>query len=127
MELSKEDFWAVVGGLEAQPDTEEMRRASRVMLRRLVTVVPEPPVPGGELVGVRLRDVSRGGVCILHHQGMPKGKQFVLRLPRAGAPELSVRCTVRHCEMVRQDVYAIGAEFSGVGGTAGPTPPNSGD
>ena len=59
---------------------------------------------------VILQDISRHGVQISHHEGMARDKQFVLVLPLS-LHTLRLTCAVRHCEMIKQHLFQIGAEF----------------
>ena len=117
MNLSHEHFLEILGSLKG-PDTasRDQRTDPRVGMRAALAIAPicdgkdaEP----GPAFGVRLQDVSEGGVAFHHHNALLRGKLFVLDLPVAGNASGGVRilCRVQHCKMVGDHQFFIGAEF----------------
>jgi c-di-GMP-binding flagellar brake protein YcgR len=109
MELSLDQFVALLQRFESNPEPQDVRRTARIVIRRHVTIVTESNAGGTEMELV-LQDISRGGVSLTHHEGMPRDKRFVLLLPTKGSRE-PIQCVVRHCEMVKQHLFRIGAQF----------------
>jgi hypothetical protein len=109
MDLPLNQFVDLLVRFESTPEPEEVRRTVRVMVRRQVSIVLESDGQKRELDLV-LHDLSRGGVSLTHHEGMPKEKKFTLLLS-AGGERLSIPCVVRNCQMIRQHMFRIGAEF----------------
>ena len=116
MQLSAEIFEQIVASLREQDEAadSEKRRKPRVGLKAArVNIVPlnsegQPESP----VSVHVRDISSEGICISDHEAMRKGKRFIVRLPRTGVSEpVMLICTVKHCRMISDDKFDIGAEF----------------
>ncbi|HEY2585883.1 MAG TPA: PilZ domain-containing protein [Tepidisphaeraceae bacterium] len=109
MALSQQELIEILQRFESTPDSHEVRRSVRVAVRRHVTILTDPEARAGE-TEVVLQDISRGGVRLTHHEAMPRGRRFLLLLPGA-AGSMGLPCVVRHCEMVKQHLFRIGAEF----------------
>jgi hypothetical protein len=108
--LSHEQLLDVLSFFESTPDPLEVRRAVRVAVRRHVTLVSDPNSDAGTREVV-LQDISRGGVRITHHEAFARDFRFQLMLPTRGGTLVAVPCVVRHCEMLKQHLFRIGAEF----------------
>ena len=113
MQLTDDDFAGLLRRWETDREKSEGRRSPRVLTRRRVTLISDPEDAILGQTELTLLDISRGGVRISHHQGMPVGKRFVLVLAAEPAPFRAI-CVVRHCEMVKFDLFHIGAEFEGI-------------
>jgi hypothetical protein len=109
MALSQQELVDILQRFESTPEPQEVRRSPRVAVRRHVTILTEPE-PGSGEKEVVLQDISRGGVSLTHHEALPRGKKFLLLLP-GPAGSMSLPCIVRHCEMAKQHLFRIGAEF----------------
>ena len=110
MALSNQQLMDVLAFFESSPDPHEVRRAARVSVRRPVTIITDPQSDAGTKEVV-LQDISRGGVRITHHDALARDARFLLLLPSRGGSSVEVPCTVRHCEMLKQHLFRIGAEF----------------
>lgn len=110
MALSQQELIDLLQRFESTPDPQEVRRNVRVAARRHVTILTDPAGHAGEKDMV-LQDLSCGGVSLTHHEAMPRGKRFLLLLPGPGDAPKTLPCVVRHCEMVKQHLFRIGAEF----------------
>jgi len=108
MELSLDQFVELLRRFEACPEAHDVRRTARISIRRRVTIITDPIL--GTQSEMILQDISRGGVSLTHHEGMPRDKRFVLLLPTPGNGE-QVACVVRHCQMVKHHLFKIGAQF----------------
>jgi hypothetical protein len=108
MELSLDQFVDLLRRFEANPEPQDVRRTARIAMRRQVTIITDP-IAGTETEMV-LQDISRGGISMTHHEGMPRDKRFVLVLPMPGERQ-QVMCVVRHCQMIKHHLFKIGAQF----------------
>ena len=110
MALSHQELMDVVEFLESAPESQEVRRAARVCVRRQVTIVTDRQTDAG-IKQVVLQDISRGGVRFTHHDAFARDSKFHLLLPARGGQLVEVPCTVRHCQMLKQHLFTVGAEF----------------
>jgi hypothetical protein len=87
----------------------EQRREPRVPVTGVVVLTADgsdqPPIHA------RLKDISRGGVGFMHHTGLARGRRMILHLPSSEGESRSVPCEVRHCTLVRDELYLIGVAF----------------
>ena len=111
MLLSEQQFDLVLKGLLAQLPPQDSRRTPRIGLRGTVRLFWVTEDPAG--LPVQLRDLSRGGIGILHYAPLSSQKQVAVGLPRLGAQPLIVMSVVQHCSLVRRDEFRIGLEFQG--------------
>ncbi len=111
MELSQQQLVSLLEQLELDRDPLEVRQTSRTVIRRHVKIIPEGHHPETPEIDVVLQDISRGGIRITHHEGLPRGKKFVLNLTAAG-DTTRMSCVVCHCEMVKHHLFRIGASFA---------------
>ena len=79
----------------------------------------------GQSVQVRLKDISSGGIGIVHSQPFDMGSQFVIQLPQPGGLTKSLLYTVVRCEASASTSgpFSIGAELSCVLKSDGAVPP----
>lgn len=110
MEISYQQLLDVIRIFESSSGPDESRQTARLALRRPVTIVIDPQAVDGKQEVV-LQDISRGGVRISYHEAFPRGKKFSLLLPATTGGHLTIPCTVRHCEMINQHLFRIGAQF----------------
>lgn len=110
MELSYQQLLDVLRIFESSAGPNEMRHTARISIRRNITIVTDPQTDDGKHQVV-LQDISRGGFRITHHNAFPPDKKFWLLLPSPAGGELSIPCIVRHCEMLKQHLFQIGAQF----------------
>ena len=110
MEFSPAEFDELLRQFELKGSADDVRTRPRVMIRRGLTIVTDPDDPSRPVADVVLQDISPGGLSLTHHTAMPPGKKFQVLLPSAHGPR-KVNCTVRHCTMVKQHLFRIGARF----------------
>ena len=118
MVISSNTFQAIVESLRSEDrtgDSRDRRTASRVGMRGRAMIMP---CASGALAtrsreaDVAVRDLSNGGIGILHTAVMRPGEQFLLLLDDGGgAAGRTVLCSVVRCEPVSRQFYAIGAAF----------------
>jgi hypothetical protein len=89
------------------------RRSPRVKLCTQVSLYPW--TCPADSFSVRIRDLSAGGIGILHSQRLPLDSQFVVRLPRAGGSgPLLLLYTVVFWEPLAEKLNKNGARFERV-------------
>jgi hypothetical protein len=110
MELPLQQFIELLQRFESSPEPEEIRRTVRVIVRRQVSIIIIDTDGNHRELDLVLQDFSRGGVSLTHHEGMPTDKKFVLVLS-VGGERLSIPCVVRNCQMIKQHMFRIGAQF----------------
>jgi hypothetical protein len=86
------------------------RRSPRLQTCTQVPIYPwdNPADP----LSVRIRDLSVGGIGIIHNQKLTLDQQFVIRLPCPQDQSLLALCTVLYWEPLALNLYAIGAQFT---------------
>lgn len=109
--LSGDDFEKVIAGLQAQTAESEGRRVPRVQIRGMATMILDHGTASALPNPVRVRDVSRGGVGIVHHEALLSGATLTLQLPYSTGATVSLRCVVRHCRAAGSDQFFIGLGF----------------
>jgi hypothetical protein len=112
VELSHQQLTEILRLFESTPETGEVRQTARLSIRRNVTIVTDPSVEDGKKAVV-LQDISRGGVRISYHEAFSRDKKFSLLLPNPAGGEIAIPCIVRHCDMIKQHLFRIGAQFDG--------------
>jgi hypothetical protein len=65
-----------------------------------------------ELMAVRIRNVSRGGVNFACNHCLEPGTLLRIDLPHEGDDEAAVLACVMHCNMTPDGLYSIGCSFS---------------
>ena len=89
---------------------QERRVLPRFRIWAPLDVEPGPDRKVGAITAW-VRDLSRGGIGIMHTQRLEPGTQFIVTLPRMdGGPERLV-CQVVYCADGAPDLYSIGAQF----------------
>ena len=114
--LTAEVFKDVIGALRSDDTSNRVldkRGSPRVGLRTRLSIVHGPTGPfEAPPVDVWLRDLSAGGIGIVHSQEMDRGTPFVAHLPRRQGGSLRVLYEVAHCKRLAKDLYSIGAKLS---------------
>ena len=87
-------------------------RAHRVSVNVQALMSPFANGTAGPMQVVTVRDISPGGgVCILQHEEIASGQQFVLQLARRAGKPLTILCTVVDCRRLDDAQFRIGAKF----------------
>lgn len=114
--LTAEVFKDVIGALRSDDNSNRVldkRSSPRVGLRTKLAIVTGQTGPfEAAPVEVWLRDLSAGGIGIVHNQEMERGTPFVAHLPRRQGTDLRVLYEVAHCKRLAKDLYSIGAKLS---------------
>ena len=117
MDLEETKFSTILHTLQA-PDSDlsvaERRTYPRIPMQKCLAVIPYRDGEEGELMEVWMRDISQGGIGLVHNQPMERGDEFLIHLPEAGT-EAKVRCRVTYCAPLMgkasQGLFGIGARF----------------
>lgn len=111
MHISAEMFESIIRGIRGDGG-DEKRKHPRVGLSGRITIAPLPPAKNQKPTTVAVRDLSPGGIGILHSQAFRPGEQFnlILKYDKSETTK-TILCTVRWSRSVGSDLYAIGAQF----------------
>jgi hypothetical protein len=117
MNLTAKQFAEIVEALHANPTDvpvsgHDKRRATRVTVQNRATIIPYADGVAGQGVGVEVRDFSARGIRFLHSSCLPRGEQFVLKMPQQTGDPLCILCTVMHCRATAEGPFSTGAEFT---------------
>lgn len=116
MNLTDEQFLEMISGITVVGEDERLgpadRRSPRFKLSTQVPVFPwEAPA---DALSVRVRDISPGGIGILHSRRMALDAQFALRLLRGESDSTLLLYTVLYWEPLAENFFAIGAQLERV-------------
>jgi len=110
MNISAEMFEAIIRSIRGDGH-DAKRKHPRVGFSGRMTIIPMPaknPKP----VQVVVRDLSAGGIGILHTEAFRVGAQFNLELKSDKTGKTStILCTVRWTRSVGSNLHEIGAQF----------------
>ena len=98
---------------EPTPDDPGRRAWPRFVLRKCMAIVPYDPKLAAEPVTVWLRDISRGGIGLIHANRLPMDSQFLLEISTANGKKVRLVCAVIYCDALHEG-YTIGARFKRV-------------
>jgi hypothetical protein len=91
---------------------DRMNHERRVLPRfRVWAPVEIVPLAGDRTVTVWLRDLSRGGMGVMHTRAMALGEQFLIRLPLIDGDPMPLLCEVVYCRGATGDMFSIGCRF----------------
>ena len=114
--LTAEVFKDVISALRSDDNSTRVldkRSSPRVGLRTKLAIVTGPTGAfEAAPIEVWLRDLSAGGIGIVHNQDLERGTPFVAHLPRRQGAALRVLYEVAHCKRLAKDLYSIGAKLS---------------
>jgi hypothetical protein len=117
MDLDDRKFSSILQTLQA-PDANlsvaERRTYPRIPMQKCLAVIPYREGEEGDVMEVWMRDISQGGIGLVHSEPMQRGDEFLVHLPEAGT-EAKVKCRVTSCAPLMgkaaQGLYGIGARF----------------
>jgi hypothetical protein len=109
MQLSVDMFQEVLAGLKGDRGADQ-RREPRVGLHDRVTIVA-PGKSGSKPVstGVWVRDLSPGGIGIVHNSPLDRGTDFVVHLDGPDGESMRATYMVQHCTPLGRRQCRIGA------------------
>jgi hypothetical protein len=64
-------------------------------------------------VTVWMRDLSRGGMGLMHTRALGAGTPFVIRLPLIDGNPMPLLCEVVYCRGATGDLFSMGCKFVG--------------
>src|SRR2546423_1174093 len=85
MKLEENRFNEIVAALrlaDKERDWEERRAYPRVPLQKCMAIIPYRAGATGESADVWVRDISMGGIGLVHMKSMEAGEEFLIRLPQ---------------------------------------------
>jgi DNA-binding response OmpR family regulator len=112
-ELSEGDRTELLTKLDASAPREDSRRAS-VRLDYRITDIPlsiDHPSGGSNRFLVYGRNISRGGLGVLHGGFIHVGSKCCVLLRQVEGPPLAVRGAIRHCRLVAGSWHELGIVF----------------
>jgi hypothetical protein len=114
MDLSPELFDQIVAATAAtlaDPMTSD-RRAPRARTAASLVVCPwDDPT---SVLSLKVRDLSAGGVGLLHRKRMALDEELVVRLPREAGDSVTVLGRVVYWEPLAPEQFAVGVHFERV-------------
>ena len=118
VELSADLLKSMLSGIKTEQGKgyAEMRRNPRVAVRYTVKIIPYINGALGQPLRVWTRDISSGGIGLIHSSPMDVGTRFIIQLPRESGKSLLLLCTVRNCTMVSDELFGIGSSFAEIAG-----------
>jgi hypothetical protein len=114
LKLSGEQFQEIISQLvsDDQDRQQDKRHEPRVGIRAQGVVTPWAlDDAGARQTPITIRDLSRGGICILSASPMPKGTRFILRLVRSQQGALLAHYEVRYSKPLTKTLFSVGAKL----------------
>ena len=114
LKLSGEQFQEIISQLvsDNQDKQQNKRHEPRVGIRAQGIVTPWTlDEVGARQTPITIRDLSRGGICILSATSMPKGTRFILRLMRTQQTALLAHYEVRYSKPLTRNLFSVGAKL----------------
>jgi hypothetical protein len=114
LKLSGEQFQAIISQLvsDEQGRLQDKRHEPRVGIRAQGVVSPWTlDEAGTRLTPITIRDLSRGGICILSASPMPRATRFILRLLRTQQTTLLAHYEVRYSKPLTRSLFSVGAKL----------------
>lgn len=120
MKLEENRFNEIVAALrlaDKERDWNERRAYPRVPLQKCMAIIPYRAGNTGESADVWVRDISMGGIGLVHMKSMESGEEFLIRLPQLIGHALML-CRVSYCAPLigesSSGLFGIGARFISV-------------
>ena len=117
MDLDERKFSTILQTLQAPDSTlsvHERRTYPRIPMQKCLAVIPYREGEAGDVMEVWMRDISQGGIGLVHNQPMQRGDEFLVHLPDQDQ-DAKLRCRVTYCAPLMgkasQGLYGIGARF----------------
>jgi hypothetical protein len=120
MKLEENRFNEIVAALrlaDKDRDWNERRAYPRVPLQKCMAIIPYRAGITGEQSDVWVRDISQGGIGLVHMRPMEANDEFLIRLPQLIGHALML-CKVSYCAPLigekSSGLFGIGARFISV-------------
>src|SRR5271156_3148231 len=113
MELSQELFDRLAGCSRMRGDKagQDRRKARRIPVTVRTTLMQLRGGALGPTVSVRLRDISRTGLGLLHTESWELGTQLVIDLPSRSDRGIWARVVVTRMQPISATLFLVGARF----------------
>ena len=101
---------------EAENGGAERRVTPRIPMHNCMAIIPFREGVESERINVWIRDISAGGVGLVHGQKMHVGDRFLLEIKPVGQLQHSIHlvCSVVYCEQLSPHLFTIGGRFKRV-------------
>lgn len=123
MHLTGEWFESLIKSVNTRATDDERRRVPRIGVRFTADMYQ---FEGDRLlppVQVRVRDISPLGIGFTHNHRLHSGQKLIIQLPQIEMEPLRILCEAKNCQVLSEQLFAIGAEFLQIGYKVPPAPP----
>jgi len=117
MQLEERAFNEIVSALrlaDKERDWNERRAYPRVPMQKCMAIIPYRAGITGEAADVWVRDISQGGIGLVHFLPMEPDEEFLIRLPQLTGHAMML-CRVTYTAPLSGEtskgLYGIGARF----------------
>jgi hypothetical protein len=114
MRLKTNQVLTMLASLRSDDDRsrgDERRCSRRVPMYKRLTIIFRPHRPDCSTTVVLARDMSAGGICIVHDEALSPGTPFIAQFPSRGGEPRSVLYSVAHCSQLPGKMHCIGARL----------------
>jgi len=124
--MTAEELGQIFRQLRAEKrDKAEKRKEGRVGVRAKIRLVPHVEGVPGKPIDVWTRDLSQGGMSVLHSQSVPQDTCFCWELVQESGGTERVYARVRFCKRMTPQLYSLGLQFCEKPAVAAPPPARS--
>jgi len=110
--MTAEELGQIFKQLRAEKrDKAEKRKEGRVGVRAKIRLVPYIEGVPGKPIDVWTRDLSKGGMSVLHSQSFPQDTCFCWELKQESGGIERVFARVRFCKRMTAGLYSVGLQF----------------
>jgi hypothetical protein len=99
---------------DKERDWNDRRAYPRVPMQKCMAIIPYQAGVTGETANVWVRDISLGGVGLVHFAHMEQDDEFLIRLPQLNGHAVML-CRVSYCAPLSGEtskgLYGVGARF----------------
>jgi len=117
MTLEERTFNEIVAALrlaDKERNWHDRRQYPRVPMQKCMAIIPYRSGVTGEAADVWIRDISMGGVGMVHFKPMEPDEEFLIRLPQLSGHQMML-CRVSYCAPLSGEngngMFGIGARF----------------
>lgn len=117
MQLEERTFNEIVTALrlaDKQRDWNDRRAYPRVPMQKCMAIIPYRDGATGETADVWVRDISQGGIGLVHFVSMEPDEEFLIRLPQLTGHAMML-CRVSYSAPLAGEtcvgLFGIGARF----------------
>ena len=99
---------------DKERDWNERRAYPRVPMQKCMAIIPYRAGETGAPADVWIRDISQGGIGLVHYQAMEPNDEFLIQLPQLNGHAMTL-CRVSYCTALtgatHKGLFGIGARF----------------